>query len=122
MFNAVIPYFGISLVGLGVIPDNAKNIDLLHMHDRSDKTIPLEGVCEDGWVFESVESTHERWAREQECKLEMGLVDFKTPYDGGDRNMSCVRKRGCIGDIIRCMYDGGHGDTPAKIMELNLWF
>lgn len=28
MFNAVIPYFGISLVGLGVIPSNAKNIYL----------------------------------------------------------------------------------------------
>lgn len=122
MFNAVVPYFGISLVGLGDTPSNAKNIDILHFHDRSDQCIPQLGVSSDGWIFESVESTHERWAREQECKLEMGLKDFKTPYDGGDRNVSCVRKEGCIGDIIRCLYDGQHGDNPKKAIPLTLWF
>lgn len=92
------------------------------MHDRTDRTIPMEGVCEDGWVFESVESTHERWAREQECTMEMGLRNFTTPYDGGERNLSCVRKHGCIGEIIRCTYDGGHGDTPKKGLQLSWWF
>jgi len=125
MFNAVVPYFGISLVGLGGVPSNAKNIDILHFHDRSDRTIPREGVSEDGWIYESVESTHERWAREQECKREMGLVeDFKTPFDHGkgERNLSCKRKRGCIGHIVRCLYDGHHGDNPSKSIDLTMWW
>lgn len=117
MFNAIKISFAIRLVGLGFVPSNAHNIDLLHQRGRSDVTIPDEGVSEDGWIFESLESTHERWAREQNCTMEMGLAKFVTPYDGGKRNITCKRKNGCIGDIIRCSYDGGHGDLPDENLD-----
>ena len=122
MFNAIKIAYGSNLVGTGRFPEKLNGVDLLHLHGRSDVTIPLEGLTEDGWIYESIVAIHDRWARAHNCTIKMGMSDFKTPYDGADRNMSCQAKVGCKGEIIKCMYDGGHGDLPEKQVDLALWF
>jgi len=83
MFNAASPVYGNSLVNETKISEKFKSIDLLLLYDRTDLTVPQDGVSEDGWIYDSMNTILEQIAREQECAKEMGLRGYKTPYDGG---------------------------------------
>merc|ERR1712083_998269 len=85
MFNAVSPVYGVPIVNTTVIKNHLRNVDLLRLHDRSDRTVPMDGVSEDGWIYDSLNTIIEQWGRLQMCKLQMGLRKFITPYDVGER-------------------------------------
>ena len=83
----------------------------------------MEGLSNWGWIYESVEVIHERWGREQWCKIEGGnMFKFENNFDGGKRKFHCKRRRGCTGKIYRCLYDGYHGESPKEITDYSFMF
>lgn len=95
MFTSVIPVYGQPLINTLVVPDDLANVDIMHIHDRDDHTVPPQGVSEDGWIFGSVDTTLEEWARQKECPIHMGFANTTTPYDGGVDNVKCYKKDSC---------------------------
>ena len=49
---------------------------------------------------------------------------IQTPFDGpANRNLSCTEYVGCrVGRILRCLYDGEHGDEIPDMEAMTWWF
>ena len=48
-FRAVMPVFGLPLIGHIDVPTELRNTSILLLHDRSDTVIPVDGGWADGW-------------------------------------------------------------------------
>jgi poly(3-hydroxybutyrate) depolymerase len=132
-FAAVMPWFGTPLLGFAagsqmqVVRDAAsiRQTAKLQLHDRSDKTIPWQGgATASYWLYEPLEKVQDLWAAVHGCtKL---AKPIKTAWDGGKTNLQCFEYDGCSSGrrVMRCFYDGHHGDYPADGAgdELNVWF
>ena len=123
MFSAVVPVYGQPLINTLSVPDSLATVDIMHIHDRSDKTIPPSGVSEDGWIYMSVNTTLEEWARQKRCPIQMGFSNFTTPYSGGALNLECYHKPNCtLSQVFLCWWDGEHGSWDDNTEALALWF
>jgi len=122
--RAVMPIYGLPLVGKLNVPKALSSTPILQMHDRSDKLIPwLGGMTQDGWIYESKTTTLSVWARNHKCRPSAKLLGVNTPFDGGNDNIVCQEYKHCQhGRVMTCMYDGVHGSWPKNIEKLSWWF
>ena len=120
-FRAAVPVYGHPLVGFLKPRSGLHRVPLLHIHDRTDTIIPVDGgVTADGWIYYAVELVLAAYARPHGC------LPFRspmtTPQDGGDRRVACDEFEGCRGRVGYCAFDGEHGDWFAGIEALAFWF
>jgi len=65
---AVVPVYGLPLAGFLALPPAAHRMPIMHMHDRSDDTIPWEGgVSASGWIYEPMSTVLAEWGRLHGC-------------------------------------------------------
>lgn len=91
----------------------ALRTSMLTYHGRQDLTIPWDGGEDsDGWLYETGVRTMGVWATLHDCDLTP--VSIKTSLDGD--NLACHQFHGCGsgGQVIYCLYDGGHGTWPDQ--------
>lgn len=130
-FIAAAPVFGSPLLGYLVgseyqlvqQQDVARRTSVLQLHGRSDVTIPWQGGrSKDGWLYEARERSLGVWAALHGCAREP--QPQRTPYSGGPTNVSCFEYEACSagGHVMRCDYDGGHGDWPGQPLAAELIF
>lgn len=120
-FKAVMPVYGLPLVGHIDVPQALEDTWILQLHDRSDHTIPYAGGYAGGWNYESAVDTLAAWAEVHEC--DSSPVNTTTPYDGGDKNLACTEWPSCSkGRVMFCLYDGVHGSWPPQEEDLTWWF
>jgi poly(3-hydroxybutyrate) depolymerase len=122
--RAVMPVFGIPLIGKLNVPNHLGKVPILSMHDRTDDCIRWQGgATEDGWIYEALETVQAAWARNHNCTSTRRLKGVNTPFDGGDRDLECMEYHGCHnGRVMQCMYDGHHGDWHEDSENLAWWF
>lgn len=121
-FRAVMPVYGLPLIGYNNITEANKGTSILHLHGRFDKTIPVAGGDAGGWIYESAADVLGAWAALHACAGE--AIAVTTPYDGGATNLACSEWTGCQDGnrVMLCLYDGVHGSWPAQGEELTFWF
>mmetsp|Transcript_15401 Transcript_15401/g.30286 ORF Transcript_15401/g.30286 Transcript_15401/m.30286 type:complete len:338 (-) Transcript_15401:81-1094(-) len=139
---AVMPVYGLPLIGFLNVSSPLASVPILQLHDRSDTVIPLQGGASgDGWLYYGVTATLSAWARVHRCHH--SATSISTPFDGGSVHLSCISYHGCqeptvsksssregntSGDsdqnraVVLCTYDGEHGSWPAHAEELAWWF
>lgn len=122
MFTKVVPVYGSPQFGTLEVPDALATVDIMHIHDRYDTEVPITGLSYDGWIYIAAETILEQWARLKNCPLQMGFTPTQTPYDGGERQISCGNKVGCTGRVLLCWWDGEHGSWADQTEHLALWF
>lgn len=124
LVRAVMPIFGLPLVGQMNVPKALSTVPILQMHDRFDTVIPWEGgMTYDGWIYESMTTVMAVWARTHKCESSVKLKGVNTPYDGGLKDIRCMEYHQCQGGrVMNCMYDGQHGAWPHNIEKLTWWF
>jgi len=121
-FRAVMPVFGLPLIGHIDVPTELRNTSILLLHDRSDTVIPVDGGWADGWQYESADDTLATWAELHGCASKQTATT--TPYDGGNVNLACTEYASCASGhtVMKCMYDGHHGSWFANEEKLTWWF
>eukprot|EP01013_Petalomonas_cantuscygni_P024302 TRINITY_DN45905_c0_g1_i1.p1 TRINITY_DN45905_c0_g1~~TRINITY_DN45905_c0_g1_i1.p1 ORF type:complete len:421 (-),score=21.92 TRINITY_DN45905_c0_g1_i1:24-1286(-) len=129
-FRAILPVYGSPLLGFSNVPPQAVQSSILMLFDRNDGEVPVRGGLMDGWYYEAAAAVLQDWAAMLEC----GQHSFPlhTPHDGGPENLTCVEWPGCaVGEppgpshrVVLCLFDGHHGDWPAKgrAEALGWWF
>merc|ERR1712048_1155988 len=93
-FKAVVPVFGLPLVGQWNIgrygvPETLSSVSVLYMHGRSDTVIPAHGGWAGGWNYVSGKQAMQALASVHGCSPT--TLTWSTPFDGGDKNVSCVK-------------------------------
>ena len=113
-FAAVAPIYGLPLKGHIDVPDELVETSIFHMHDRSDTVIPEAGGFAGGWEYESADDVLKQWAELHGCEEE--TAKKMTPFDGGEYNVECVEHKKCKSkkEVVKCLYDGHHGDWPDR--------
>ncbi|CAJ1423764.1 unnamed protein product [Effrenium voratum] len=75
-------------------------------------------------VKEPLNKVQQGWAAVHDCDTVASST--QTYWDGGDKNLECFDYKGCTSGrrIMRCFYDGGHGDLPGDgtADQITLWF
>jgi len=120
-FAAAVPWYGLPLLGyaLGDSYSLVRNVEkarqtaMLQFHDRQDELIPVAGGIADGWIYEPLNKVQQGWAAIHSCDPKSTPVS--TYFDGGNTSVSCVHYVGCGSGkkVMRCLYDGQHGDWPG---------
>lgn len=120
-FTAVAPVASSPLLGFGTSP--RVPVAMLEIHGSRDEIIPAnvsgsyngevgpEGstVSSDGYYYEPVERSMERFASINKCGSPRDVRHYPTPYDG-DTALYCVEPHGtCDGPmLVRCTHGLGH--------------
>jgi len=136
IFAAVAPWYGLPLLGYGLGAEfelvrdtkNCRQTAMLQLHGRQDEIIPphggVSGGFQPGWIYEPLNKVQQGWAAVHECDTVASKA--KSYWDGGSQNFECFDYKGCSSGrrIMRCFYDGGHGDLPSGGVaeEITLWF
>ncbi|CAJ1401104.1 unnamed protein product [Effrenium voratum] len=135
-FAAVAPWYGLPLLGYGLGAEfelvrdtkNCRQTAMLQLHGRQDDIMPpgggVSGGFLPGWIYEPLNKVQQGWAAVHDCDTVASST--QTYWDGGDKNLECFDYKGCTSGrrIMRCFYDGGHGDLPGDgtADQITLWF
>lgn len=135
-FAAVAPWYGLPLLGYGLGAEfelvrdtkNCRQTAMLQLHGRQDEIMPPQGGVSGGfmpgWIYEPLNKVQQGWAAVHEC--DTVASEAKSYWDGGKQNFACFDYKGCSSGrrIMRCFYDGGHGDLPEGNVaeQITLWF
>jgi polyhydroxybutyrate depolymerase len=135
-FAAVAPWYGLPLLGyalgasFNLVRDfrDSQQTAMLQLHARQDQIIPIGGGISGGvlpgWIYEPLNKVQQGWAAIHHCNTEATPVT--TYWDGGASKFACLEYAGCTTGrrIMRCLYDGGHGDWPGKGAgdQITIWF
>lgn len=137
-FAAVVPIFGLPLLGYAFGPQfgvvrNSRKIRLtsmLQLHDRQDTIIPVAGglatgAILSGWIYEPLNKVQQGWAAVHGCDPE--AERYQTQWDDTNKskwNFECFAFSNCASgkEIMRCLYNGHHGDVPEFGGEVLMWF
>ena len=116
-WRAVMPVYGLPLVGYGGATAANNRTAILALHDRSDEVIPPDGGDGGGWLYESNDAVLGAWAAVHGC--DGAPTSVRTAFDGGQKNLACVEWLGCASPgaehrVMKCLYDGGHGSWPQQ--------
>lgn len=136
IFAAVVPWYGLPLLGYGLgaefelVRDQAasRQTAMLQLHGRQDQIMPVAGGVSagdlPGWIYEPLNKVQQGWAAVHGCNTRATPV--KTYWDGGQHNFSCLEYGGCTSgrQVVRCLYDGHHGDRPGQGAsdQITIWF
>jgi poly(3-hydroxybutyrate) depolymerase len=125
LWRAVLPVYGLPLLGYNEVVAANNRTSILALHDRFDHTIPEEGGKGYGWFYESEDNVLGAWAALHACDTKP--TDVTTPFDGGSRNLACREWLGCTTfgaehRVMECLYNGGHGTWPEQGEALTAWF
>eukprot|EP01048_Picozoa_sp_COSAG05_P003767 COSAG05_NODE_181_length_14767_cov_9.554859_9_plen_408_part_00 len=67
-FRAVMPIYGLPLIGRGLQPAGLASTSFLSLHDRWDNVIPIEGgLSSQGWRYESLAAVLANWTQLHGC-------------------------------------------------------
>ena len=93
------------------------------LHDRSDQIIPEPGGFADGWFYASSDEVYGKWAALKRCAAAPTPIDVPFP-SAPNANLACREYLGCAagGRVVRCLYDGHHGDEFRDIAAMTWWF
>eukprot|EP00438_Fugacium_kawagutii_P024188 Skav213510 [mRNA] locus=scaffold656:79335:80592:+ [translate_table: standard] len=135
-FAAVAPWYGLPLLGYGLGAEfelvrdtkSCRQTAMLQLHGRQDDIMPPQGGVSSGfmpgWIYEPLNKVQQGWAAVHEC--DTVASEAKSYWDGGKQNFGCFDYKGCSSGrrIMRCFYDGGHGDLPAGGVaeQITVWF
>jgi len=124
-FKGVVPQVGLPLVGQwddDDVPSALSGTSVLYMHARRDRTIPADGGLAGGWYYVSVNEAMGKLASNAGCGSSTSA--WSTPYDGGRKNIECVRHNNCPNGvtIASCLFNGGHSSWPSEGNDLLFWF
>lgn len=135
-FAAVAPWYGLPLLGYGLGAEfelvrdtkNCRQTAMLQLHGRQDEIMPPQGGVSGGfmpgWIYEPLNKVQQGWAAVHEC--DTVTSEAKSYWDGGNQNFACFDYKGCSSGrrIMRCFYDGGHGDLPEGNVaeQITMWF
>ena len=108
---AITPEFGSFHRGFAMAP--SVGVPVLDLHGSKDTTVPANvSLSADGWYYTTTEEIFEGgdyskgWKAANECKGK--ARHWPTKFDG-KHNFYCLSEGECSGgDVIRCMWDGGH--------------
>lgn len=135
-FAAVAPWYGLPLLGYGLGAEfelvrdtkSCRQTAMLQLHGRQDDIMPpaggVSGGFLPGWIYEPLNKVQQGWAAVHAC--DTVASEAKSYWDGGAQNFHCFDYKGCSSGrrIMRCFYDGGHGDLPdgGVAEQITLWF
>jgi poly(3-hydroxybutyrate) depolymerase len=132
-FAAVSSWFGTPLSGyllgsrLQLVTEQLplSRTAVLALHGRQDTTVPPQGGVQDqGWIYEPLSQSMGVWASLHHCSNQ--ATALKTSWDGGPKDFRCAEYRKCATGrrIVRCFYNGVHGDWPTGHDgdKMTLWF
>ena len=135
-FAAVVPWYGLPLLGYGLGAEfelvrdtkNCRQTAMLQLHGRQDDIMPPQGGVSGGfmpgWIYEPLNKVQQGWAAVHEC--DTVASEARSYWDGGKQNFRCFDYKGCSSGrrIMRCFYDGGHGDVPGDGVadQITVWF
>ena len=92
-FRAVMPIYGLPLIGRGLQPAGLASTSFLSLHDRWDNVIPIEGgLSSQGWRYESLAAVLANWTQLHGCgKTHASAVPRPTPFDAvaAPRGLNC---------------------------------
>lgn len=121
MFQSWWLNYGQPLLGYLKSPAEMNDKKLLAIHGRSDVTIPIAGGIDgdNQWIYEPEDSMITQWAVIQDCNM-TSYAHVKTPFDHAVHNKTAIGSHlkcfeyteGCKGRVMRCFYNGAHGDDP----------
>lgn len=133
MFAAVVPFYGLPLIGHAVVPMSqvlqtpatARQTAMLQLGGRGDVVIPISGgLSSQGFYYEPRVGIQRLWASIHECRAASAPVEVR--WQGGATNVTCEEHLGCETGrrIMACSYDGPHGTWPAMHAgeEMAVWF
>ncbi|CAE7211106.1 ppiA [Symbiodinium necroappetens] len=135
-FAAVVPWYGLPLLGYGLGAEfelvrdrtDCRQTAMLQLHGRQDEIMPVAGGVsggfQPGWIYEPLNKVQQGWAAVHNCDTVASPTH--TYWDGGEKNFACFDYKGCTSGrrIMRCFYDGGHGDRPGEgaADQITVWF
>jgi len=122
-FAALVPVFGLPLRGFAEVPAALRGVSIMSLHDRSDEIIPEAGGYADGWFYDSSDEVYGLWASLKGCAAAPTPIDVPFP-SVPNRNLACREYLGCAagGRVMRCLYDGHHGDAFRDVAAMTFWF
>jgi len=89
MFRSAMSVYGLPFIGYNNVPSALNMTSMFSMHDRSDEIIPWYGGEAGGWFYESGIAVMSKHAVVHNCSKTTPEV-VRTPYDGGESNISCL--------------------------------
>jgi poly(3-hydroxybutyrate) depolymerase len=141
-FAAIAPVAGSPLLGYGKVPPSW--MPIMEIHGSTDNIIPANvsgsyrgercprnptacSVSSDGFYYEVVDSTMERFATANRCD-NRNTDHYPTEFDGRT-DLYCVTPHGRCEDapVVRCTFTGGHtwpfgnGDANRRRYALLIW-
>jgi poly(3-hydroxybutyrate) depolymerase len=121
-FAALVPVYGLPLAGFAEVPSAAAAASIMALHDRSDEIIPEAGGYADGWIYETSDKVYSLWASLKQCQAEPVAIAVPFP-SAPNANLACREYLGCAsGRVVRCLYDGHHGDGFRDMAAMTWWF
>lgn len=108
MFAAAAPEQGLPPSADGSTDLAPTHTALLHLHDRGDTAVPIDGkLSSDGWRYASLDTT-----MRSVCGSEQ-KADVTSNSTGGPLEFRCKERLGCTApQVVSCAYNGQHGDLP----------
>jgi poly(3-hydroxybutyrate) depolymerase len=106
MFAAAAPEQG--LPPSGDVATAPVRTSLLHLHDRQDESVPVDGrASDDGWLYTPLDKT-----LNSACGPAAAPMKATTNATRG-QSFECTQRSGCEAtEVVACLYDGHHGDLP----------
>jgi hypothetical protein len=121
-FAALVPVYGLPLRGFAEVPAALEPASILALHDRSDEVIPEAGGFAGGWFYATSDEVYGLWSALKGCAPAPSAIEVPFP-SAPNANLACREYLGCRrGRVVRCLYDGHHGDGFRDLEAMSWWF